>query len=88
MIDDAAMPFLPGGLVPLQSGTFTLNGLSAVVVPCPGILASSLVIPGLQLVSGTLGIFGISAITPGVSFTVVSVALNTSTVPYMVYNLS
>lgn len=65
-------------------GTATLNGISAVTVPCPQVTATSIILVSIQSVSGTVGLFWVSGRTPGVSFSLTSVALNSSTVGWAV----
>lgn len=68
----------------ITKGTIALNGISAVSVPCPQVTAVSIILVSIQSISGTLGVFGVSGRTPGVGFTLVSVALNSSIVGWAV----
>jgi len=79
----AARTSLPDREIP-ASGLATLNGLLAVVVPCPEVQADSLIFTQIMVAGGTPGLVWVSAISPGVSFTVVSVALNTSVISWMI----
>jgi hypothetical protein len=65
-------------------GTAILNGLSNVNVPCPTIQANSLIFMSIIQVIGTVGVFFVSGITPGVGFSIASVALNVSKVSWLV----
>lgn len=75
----------PPGLTPIATGTFALNGISVVNVAVPGITGTSPILLSTQLVSGVLGVYGVTSQTAGVGFSVTSVALNTSTIQYWVF---
>lgn len=66
--------------LPISYTTFVCNGASAVTVAAPQITASSIVIPCLQTVGGTVGaIPAVKTITPGTGFTIAGTASDTST---------
>lgn len=75
-----------GGGVSGDSGTFIANGATPVVVSAPGITANSTILFGLKTVGGTPAAIFETARTPGVGFTVNSVALNTSTYNWRIIN--
>lgn len=79
----AIVPPLPA--TPIPRGKFTVSGLSVVNVSEPAVTANSIILYSPVQISGTLGVAGITGITPGVGFSVVSVVLNTSTYGYAVW---
>ena len=63
--------------------TFTCNGTSAVTVAAPEVTATSIIIPTLKTVGGTVGaIPAVKTITAGTGFTISGTASDTS-----VYNV-
>lgn len=86
----------PNGFVPisggpqvsqvrLTSGTFIANGSTPVVVAAPNVTATSMIIPSLLTVGGTVGaIPAVKTITPGTGFTVAGTASDTSTYNYLI----
>lgn len=72
------------GMAKPAMGTAVLNGITTVNVPCPSLTANSLIFTNVLIVTGTLGLIGIVSRTPGVGFAVSSVALNSSTIAWMV----
>lgn len=82
-VDRDVMPDQTGMAKPAM-GTAVLNGIATVNVPCPTITANSLVFTNVLIVTGTLGLVGIVSRTPGVGFAVSSIALNSSTIAWMV----
>lgn len=84
-------PFVPGGSgsVPNQFagigyGTFVANGASSVTVVDANVTASSIIMPSLQTVGGTVGaIPAVKTITPGTGFTIAGTASDTSTYSYL-----
>lgn len=81
--DRSRMPNYVG--IDPERGKATLAGVSPVVVPSTTVQADSLIFLSNQLVVGLLGVCGVTAINPGVSFTITSVALNTSTIAWQVW---
>lgn len=81
-----SMPFpsVPPNLLQGYKGTAVLNGISAVPISCPGITATSIVLTSIMLVSGIVGVITVTGITPGVGFSVLSVALAASTIGWEV----
>jgi len=76
-----------GNLAGAIAGTFVANQATAVVVPNVNITATSVVLFGLKTIGGTpAGAPFISAVTPGVGFSVKSVAGDTSTYNYKILN--
>lgn len=72
---------LSAGLSP--SGTFTLNGATAVTVANAAVTANSLIIITLKTVHGSVGAEPhVSTITPGTGFTVVGTAADLSVYNY------
>lgn len=69
---------------PGRSGTYTLNGTTPVVVPNRFITPDSVIGRSLKTVGGTPGSSTITAISPGVSFTVTGTAGDTSTHNYKI----
>lgn len=65
-------------------GTAVLNGISTVNVACTAVTANSLIFTNTLVVGGVLGVVAISSRTPGVGFAVSSIALNTSTIAWLV----
>lgn len=71
--------------VAINTGTFTANGASAVVVAAASVTATSCVIFGLKTVGGTpAGAPFMSAVTPGTGFSVKTFAGDTSVYSYQV----
>jgi hypothetical protein len=70
----------------LGKGTLTLNGINNVTTPCPGITANTIILLSIQVVVGVLGVYGVTSrdLVNG-TFTVTSVALNTSTIGWVAY---
>ena len=68
-----------------KQGTFTLTGGTTQAVPNTSITANSRIFLTAQVVGGTPGIIGVSARTPGTSFTVFCVATDTSTYAYEIF---
>jgi hypothetical protein len=68
------------------AGTLTLNGATPVVVSTSAVTTNSIILLTRQTVAGTPATFNITAKTPGASFTVTGVALDTSTVGYLIIN--
>ncbi len=65
-------------------GTFTANGASSVTVTDAGVTASSIIIPTLATVGGTVGALpAVKTITPGTGFTVAATASDTSIYNYL-----
>jgi hypothetical protein len=63
--------------------TFTCNGTNPVTVAAPEVTATSIIIPTLKTVGGTVGaIPAVKTITPGTGFTIAGTASDTS-----VYNV-
>lgn len=77
------MPDLVGWPTPAV-GRVTLNGITNVVVPCPSVTIDSVIFLTVIIPGGTIGTPWVSAIVPGVSFSVASIALASSTVAWMV----
>lgn len=70
-----------------NSGTVVANGLSAVVVSNTSVTANSVVLLTVKTVGGTVGPAYVSAVTPGVGFTVKSNSSDsTSTYNYLIIN--
>ncbi len=68
-------------------GTFTANGVSAVTVAEPAVLATSRIVITLLTVGGTVGaIPAVKTKTAGTGFTVAGTASDTSVYTYVVYN--
>ena len=72
----------------LARGTVVANGATAVAVALPSIEVASHIILSLNTVGGTLPAQTpyISAIAQGTGFSIKSLALDTSTYNYVVYN--
>lgn len=87
----AAIPFAVGGVgFPTESfiavglGSFVCNGASAVTVADAAVTASSIIVPTLGTVGGTVGaIPAVKTITPGTGFTIAGTASDTSTYAYL-----
>jgi len=76
-----------GELVRLQrgrAGTFTLNGSTPVVVANNKVTANSVIDNTIKTVGGTPAARIITSVTPGVGFTVVGTAGDTSTYNYLI----
>lgn len=71
------------GLAP-KMGKVVLNGITNVPVACPEVAADSLIFLTIIIPGGTIGVPWVSAINPGVGFSVASIALASSTVAWMV----
>lgn len=68
-----------------KTGTFTANGTSGVTVADARITATSIIIPTLKTVGGTVGaVPAVKTITPGTGFTVAATASDTSIYNYIV----
>jgi hypothetical protein len=65
-------------------GRATLAGIANVVIPCPDVTADSLIFLTIVIPGGTIGVPWVSAIVPGVSFSVATIALGTSVISWMV----
>lgn len=65
-------------------GTVTLNGVTPVAVSVPSLTAGSIVLVTIQVVAGLLGVVAVSSVTPGVGFSLLTVALGTSVVGWEV----
>jgi hypothetical protein len=77
------MPNLLRGDVERMVRTFTCNGTTPVTVAAPEVTATSIIIPTLKTVGGTVGaIPAVKTITPGTGFTIAGTASDTS-----VYNV-
>lgn len=70
------------------SGRAVLNGINTVVIPCPEVTALSLINFWIDTANGTIGAVLPAGRTPGVSFSVTSVLLNTSTIGWLVFEPS
>ena len=67
-------------------GTFTLNGATPVVVSDTRVTAKSVIIPGIKTAAGTQGAAPtVTALNPGVGFTVVGTALDTGLYSYILF---
>lgn len=64
-------------------GTLTLNGATPVVVSTTAVTANSRIFLTTQLVAGTPATYGVTARSAGTSFSVTGVALDTSTVGWL-----
>lgn len=68
------------GLVNVFYQTFVCNGVTPVNVVDPGVTSSSIIIPTLQTVGGTVGALPtVATITPGTGYTIKGTAADTST---------
>ena len=73
------------GLLPIHSGTVTVNGVTPVSVADTNVTASSVFNFGLKTVGGTVGAIPHAAtVTPGTGFTVVGTASDSSTYNYQI----
>lgn len=68
----------------IGSGIATLNGIASIPVSCPGITATSKILFSIREPLGTVSIVWPSSVTPGTGFSLTSLALNTSTVSWVV----
>lgn len=67
-----------------KAGTLTANGTTAVTVSTTAVTANSLIFIGYNTPAGTPGAAYVSAVTPGTSFQVKSVASDTSTLAWFI----
>lgn len=67
-----------------RMGTVALNGVTEVLVNTTAVTATSRIFLELQTVGGTPAFYWVSSRVAGVSFGVVSVALNTSTLAWLI----
>lgn len=67
-----------------KAGTLTANGTTAVTVSTTAVTANSLIFIGCNTPAGTPGAAYVSAVTPGTSFQVKSVASDTSTLAWFI----
>ena len=87
----ASFQFAPGGVGgPLQAfsnwslGSFVLNGTTAVTVADANVALTSVIVPSLNTVGGTVGaIPSVKTITAGTGFTISGTASDTSTYNYL-----
>jgi len=71
--------------LPVNGGTVTLNGATAVAVANTKVTTGSLILFTLKTVGGTVGaVPAIQTITPGTGFTVAGTALDTSIYNYTI----
>lgn len=71
--------------IPVNGGTFIMNGVTPVVVVEPDVSAGSMIIFTLDTPGGTVGAYpAIQTITPGTGFTVAGTAADASTYRYAV----
>ena len=68
------------------SGRFTANGAVAVVVPCPNLTASSVVLIFSVTAPASANPPGVSVLTPGASFSIVCGGANATDYNYIVLN--
>jgi hypothetical protein len=68
-----------------KQGTFTLTGATSLVVSCTAVTANSRIFLTANAVAGTQGPVGVSARTPGTSFTVSCLATDTSIYAYEIF---
>jgi hypothetical protein len=68
------------------AGRLTLNGATAVTVSTTAVTANSLIFLSRNQTGGTAGFFQVTAQTAGTSFQVTGVALDTSTVNWLIIN--
>jgi hypothetical protein len=74
-----------GGSAP-QMGVLTLTGLTAVTVSTTAVQSNSRIFLSVQAPSLTVGQPRVTARTAGTSFTVASIALDTSTIAWLLVN--
>ncbi len=80
---DFGNPLVAG--IPVNGGTFVMNGATPVVVADADVSAGSMIIFTLDTVGGTVGAYpAIQTITPGTGFTVAGTAADTSTYRYVI----
>lgn len=85
----ATIPVDTGGApnceIPVNGGTFTMNGATPVTVANTNVTDGSIIIFTLKTVGGTVGAYpAIQTITPGTGFTVAGTALDTSIYNYTI----
>lgn len=69
----------------MTSGTFVVNGVTAVTVVAPNVTATSQIFFSLKTVGGTVGaIPAMQTITPGTGFTVLGTASDSSTYNFLI----
>lgn len=61
-----------------------MNGLANIPVAVPTITANALIFVSILQLNGTIGVVLVSSITPGVGFTLTTIALNSSKVAWLV----
>lgn len=73
------------GLLPINVGTFIINGVTPVSVADVNVTASSVITSSLKTVGGTVGaVPAVKTITPGTGFTVAGTSSDTSTYSYQI----
>lgn len=84
------IPFDNGGAtvtsMKISYGTFVLNGATPVTVANTALTASSIIMPSLKTVGGTVGAIPVpQTVTPGTGFTIAGTAGDTSTYNYAIF---